>query len=260
MMKLSGIQEWHEKGYRGHGIRVMVAEPDPNNYHAKSVAEIVKMYAPECEVIMYDYNDYKEFDMAEYAIKNKVDIINTSYGINYPDNTFIETRAKEQYKRICDSGILVINSAGNEGKGTIKDNGLMDDRIINVGMVNKNLDLQIESSYDLKGSVDCCGIVGHTLKDGSVLWGTSEAAPYVSGLLAVLLSKQRLSYKDVIGFIAKHSMDIGKNGKDNETGHGVFRLPSFTNPLSVGMLNTKGKLIYVHKDFVYSAIQKGYTV
>lgn len=260
MMKLSGVHEWHEKGYRGQGIRVMVAEPNPTAYHALSVAEIVKMYAPECEVIMYDYDTFKEVDMADFAIKNKVDIINTSYGINYPDDTFIETRAREQYKRILDSGILVVNSSGNEGVETIKDNGLMDERIINVGMVDKTLSIPIESSYNSKGNLDCLGIVGHTLKDGSILWGTSEAAPYVTGLLAVLLSKQKLSYKDVVGFIARNSMDINEKGKDNQSGYGVFRLPSFNNPLSVPMVNTGGTELFVHKDFVKSALEKGYKV
>lgn len=260
MFNLSGVKEWHDKGYKGKGIRVMVAEPDPNNYHAKSVAEIVKIYAPECEIIMYDYNDYKETEMADFAIKNKIDIINTSYGINYPDNTFIETRAREQYKRICDAGILVVKSAGNEGENTIRDNGLMDERIINVGMVDRNLGIRIESSYDFKGSVDCMGIVGETLSDGTILWGTSEAAPYVTGLIATLLSKQKLSYKDVIGFIAKHSMDINTTGKDNETGYGVFRLPSFVNSLSVPMITPEGKSTFIHKDYVSIKIQEGYTV
>lgn len=260
MFNLSGAKEWHDKGYKGKGIRVMVAEPNPTNYHAKSVAEIVKIYAPECEIIMYDYNDFNEVGMADFAIQNKVDIINTSYGINYPDNTFIETRAREQYKRICDAGILVVKSSGNEGENAIKDNGLMDERIINVGMVDKKLYLPIESAYDFKGTVDCCGIVGETLSDGTILWGTSEAAPYVAGLLATLLSKQKLSYKDVIGFIAKNSMDINAIGRDNETGYGVFRLPSFVNPLAVRMISPDSKTTFVHKDFVQIKIEEGYMV
>lgn len=254
MFNLTGVKEWHDKGYKGQGIRVMVAEPDLNNYHAKSVAEIIKMYAPDCEVIMYDYENFKEVDMADFAIKNKVDIINTSYGINYPDNTFIEVRAKEQYKRICDAGILVINSAGNEGEGTIKDNGLMDDRIINVGMVTKELEVPIESSYG-NGTVDCGGLVGHKLKDGTILWGTSEASPYVSGLIACLLSKQRLAHKQVMMFIGKNSIPV-----DERIGYGLFMLPSFVNPLAVKMIRPDGKETYIHKDYVIDKINQNYKI
>ena len=257
MFKISGVQEWHEKGYKGKGIRVMVAEPDPNNYHAKSVEEIIKMYAPDCEVIMYDYENFKEIDMAEYAIKNKVDIINTSYGINYPDNTFVETRAKEQYKRILDAGIFVVNSAGNEGENGIKDNGLVDDRIINVGAVDKKLEIESYSSFDNTGKVDCCGMVGLVLKDGTILSGTSEASPYVAGLIACILSKNKMNLKDLALFMAKNSLDLPQ---DNKTGVGLFRLPCFDNYLSVRMTKPNGKEIFVHKDFVYNAIKKGYTV
>jgi subtilisin family serine protease len=225
MMTISNAKSWHDKGFRGKGIKVMIAEPNVTDYHANSVKEIVRMYAPEAEIIMFKYNSWKDDELMEFALRHKPHIINTSYGVGYPKGTFIEDRARQSYKRILDSGIIVINSAGNEGINTIKGNGVIDSRIINVGMCTVDLKVPSESSYDLRGTVDCCGLVGHKLKDGTILWGTSESAPYVTGLLATAMSKEKMNLIQVNEFIKKHSLDILAQGRDNISGNGLFVLP-----------------------------------
>jgi subtilisin family serine protease len=234
MMTISNAKSWHDKGFKGKGIKVMVAEPRLGDYHAESVRELVETYVPEATILMYQYESYKEVDMIDFALKNKVDIINTSFGVGYPRGTFIEDRAVAAYKKALDHGVIIINSAGNEGLGRMKDNALVDERIINVGMCTKQMSVPIESSYDLKGSVDCCGLVGHILKDGTVLWGTSEAAPYVTGLLAIVLSKEKMTVREIMTFIAEHSIDLLDRGKDNASGYGLLVLPKHithsTNP------------------------------
>jgi hypothetical protein len=258
MFALSGVKEWHDKGYKGKGVKVLVSEPDPTNYHGVSVVNKWLMYAPECEILTFKYENYNEKALVDFAIANGVHFINMSYGINYPDGSFIEDRAREQFKRALDKGIIIIKSAGNYGENGMRDNGTIDERISNVGMVNDKLEYLVESSYDDLGTVDCCGIVGDVLNDGTVLWGTSEACPGTGGLLSCVYFKEKLTPITALQYIAKHSMDINEPGKDNKTGWGVFRLPSFINPLSVKMSN-KGKEIFVHKDFVKDGFKKGYT-
>lgn len=257
---ISNIRSWHDAGYTGAGIKVLVAEPSLKDYHAKAVQEIIKIYAPGATILEYEYETYQEEKMIDFAIFNKVDIINTSYGVGYPSGTFIEDRAKKAYAKALNAGIFIINSAGNAGTESIKSNGLIDDRIINVGMCDNKLRVPIESSYTQKGDVDCCGLVGHKLKDGTILWGTSEAAPYVSGLLAVLLSKNRLNLAQVIEFINKHSLDLEAVGRDIRSGAGLFILPHLVNDKAVEMVNLKSKKIYVHRDYVHEAIKKGYKI
>lgn len=253
VMNVSGVKEWHNLGFKGKGIKVLVGELQADDYHANSVAEIVRSYAPEAYIEVYDYDDYQEEKMIDYAIKNNFDIINTSYGINYPKGTFIETRAKNAYRKALDHGILIVKSAGNQGLNTIKDNGLLDLRMINVGMVEKNLNIPRESSWG-NGEVDCGGLVGHKLDDGTYMWGTSESAPYVSGLLAVLLSKEKITLKQVLLYISENSIPINER-----VGAGLFRLPSFANPLSVEMFKTNGTKTFVHKDFALETLNlKGY--
>lgn len=156
------------------------------------------------EHLIEEYNWLKG---AEYADSVGADIINSSLGyteFDYPGfdhayasldgNSTIVTRAADM---AASKGILVINSAGNEGNDPWKyivapADG---DSVLSVGAVDANGDIAVFSSYGprvdrvVKPNVLAVGYGNYIQRNEnsySLGYGTSFAAPIISGMSACL--------------------------------------------------------------------------
>lgn len=123
------------------------------------------------------------------AIEYGVDIINMSLGSprNPTDPSF-----HQAIKEAHDAGIFIVAAAGNDG-GRINFPARYNE-VIAVGAINQNGDLCSFTSLGPEMSVVAPGdnIYSTWLNNQyAVLKGTSQAAPFVSGLIALILSKHR---------------------------------------------------------------------
>ena len=137
---------WHDQNIKGQGVSIMILDSGfqkllatqqsgdlpsnlqieyPGGYHTSSsehgtgCAEIVHDVAPEARLYLYLFNDLLGFENSvDRAIHNDIDIISYSSGFisGWGDGKGI---ACDIVNRAYNSGILFVNSAGNEAQSTI---------------------------------------------------------------------------------------------------------------------------------------------
>jgi subtilisin family serine protease len=165
----------------------------------------------------------------EYAIKLKPDIINMSLG-SYDKQPSLEPLYK---KLTYELNIPIVCAAGNFGK-----KGVMYPAkypyTISVGSYKEGGALSDFSSFSPENYVDFVApgdTVLSTYLNGqyAIMSGTSMAAPFVSGILALLISKYKTlgtSYKveELRNILASTSIDVGDAGRDNKFGYGVINV------------------------------------
>jgi serine protease AprX len=202
---------------------------------------------------------------AEYADSAGADIISSSLGYNTFDRSFqnytyqdldgkttLITRAAEW---AFAKGILVVNSAGNEGQNSWKYilSPADGEHVLAVGAVTSNRNLFNSSSrgpsYDGRIKPDVMALGSGTTvlsKNGNVTYanGTSFAAPLITGFAANLWQKfPHFSNAELLELIKK-SGDRANN-PDNDFGYGI---PSYKN-----VLKTQSKELNMQVGFVNPA-------
>lgn len=218
----------------GHGTHVagIIAAAD-NEIGVVGVAPKASLYI--CKVL--GDNGSGSFDWIakgiDWAIAEKVDIISMSLGSNM-GNEELHSAVKRAY----DKNITVVAAAGNDGD-EYKESDNIDyparyPEAIAVGAINKYLQRSWFSSNGEKLEISAPGedITSTYLKDGyAVLSGTSMAAPFVSGVLALLISKHKHTDDnktpiDTPTRIREHLVrtadDAGEIGKDRFYGYGII--------------------------------------
>jgi len=164
-------------------------------------------------------------DIAEainYAVDQNVDIINMSFG-GYNSLTM-----HEPIKNAYNEGIILVASSGNYGENevlyparfpeTIAVGATdINDNITNYSNEGGNLDLVAPG-----GSESTYGILSTSgyNKDYVEMVGTSMAAPYVSGVAALLLA-EGVSPSQIRHRLTSTAVDLGPAGKDNTYGYGL---------------------------------------
>ena len=162
----------------------------------------------------------------DWAVEQGANIINMSLGI--PAGVGRVKELEKACNRAVDSGVTVICAAGNEAGGVGQP--AIFDSVIAVAAVNSAKDhawfSNVGSSVDFASAgVD---VYSTYLKNGySKLSGTSMAAPAISGVAALIMSrhlkrgKSILSPDEVRERIRKIAFDIGPEGLDDKFGHGI---------------------------------------
>lgn len=174
----------------------------------------------------------------EWARQKGVHIINISLGADAP----LE-EVHQEIRVARDQGIFVVCAAGNDGTSEGLDFPARYDECISVGAVTRNRN-RWEISAGIGSSVghelDIVA-VGHLVRSTfprnldssgeSVRSGTSLAAPFVSGVLALALAKHQLfkdsktkieNLRNVLGHLLRTAIDLGPSGPDSQFGYGLI--------------------------------------
>ncbi|MBS1722315.1 MAG: S8 family peptidase [Armatimonadetes bacterium] len=170
----------------------------------------------------------------QYAIANGADIINMSLGSPSPppDSLYQQIRAA------AEKGIIVVCAAGNDAAAV--NYPARYEEVVAVAAVDQNGDIANFSSRD--GNVDVTApgvsIYSTSLNNGyAVLNGTSQAAPFISGVCALLLSHSRSTagvdpiknYLDMLVALDKVCDPKGRAGFAGRDGNIGFGIPDFAN-------------------------------
>lgn len=246
------IQELHKKGYKGQGIKVAVLDtgivshpdlstvhvedmtgtgPNDDHGHGTHVAGIIgalendqgiRGIAPECELYIFKVISAKTGSIEhvvagiDRAVEMGCQIINMSLGTTADVPILMQACA-----RAAEKGVLLICASGNSGSESISYPGAYDSCIA-VGSVNREKKVSAFTSFGQPLDVMAPGekILSTYLGNGyAVLSGTSMAAPWMSGMCALLMSAGlQVDYK----LIVDSTNDIKSPGFDHESGYGIF--------------------------------------
>ena len=173
------------------------------------------------------------------------------------------------YKQAVDNGMIIVNSAGNRGRAypdkpshyatRVDENGdlYLNGQWLIVGAVGSTNEIASWSNraghicsnleYTDGVATGCndeyrirdffvvapgSGIYSTAVTGGNMpLSGTSQAAPYVTGSLAILKQAwPQLEPEQLVGLITSTATDLGDEGVDDVYGHGLVDLDSATQP------------------------------
>ncbi|MEQ7049300.1 S8 family peptidase [Paenibacillaceae sp. P-4] len=168
----------------------------------------------------------------EWCIRNNMDVINMSLGLNGASASL-----RSMVKRAHRKGIVIVSSAGNEGRNSGKiDQPASYPEVIAVAATDKNNRIASFSSRGRGIDVAAPGsdIVSTSNKQGFITnSGTSMAAPHVSGTAALLLAHNR---KVKPSLIRKLLMDTARplNGYSRHSqGSGLIQADRAFSSLSI---------------------------
>lgn len=176
---------------------------------------------------------------------NRIDFINMSLGApgEYYKSRPAELEAYEKAINACvDSGIAVIVAAGNAGREVVEYPACFQS-VISVAAVDQDKKVAMFSTRS--NEVDVCQVGVDVLSawfDGGYVKfnGTSMAAPIVSGIAALLISKwkamhngERMPENLLWETLKYNTVDIGVPGIDKETGAGFCTLQPLTGSLKM---------------------------
>jgi hypothetical protein len=232
-LEYNNIPEWHKNGVTGKGINVWNTEG--LSEHGKMVDVRLLHSAPDCNIlkasismkhnnteILYSYADYdgKRMELEELIRDYKVQIITRSIGGSSKTGGVVSKFWNGIKER---NNVSIFNSAGNEGsKGTT--GAFPPDVSSYIAAANLVKGRPVRANYSSIGeAVDFINFTGD-------FTGTSFAAPYTAGMVALLRQRYgEMSDEEVYKYLVMISQDMNEEGKDEHTGHGLPILPPFKN-------------------------------
>ena len=211
---------------------------------ARSFSRSIIGIAPEAELYIGKVTDQNSGGNPEslragieWARQKEVHIINISLGSDAPLD-----EVHREIKLAREKGIFVVCAAGNDGTSDGLDFPARYDECISVGAVTRN-----RNRWEI--STGAGSSVGHELdivavgqlvrstfprnlssSGESVRSGTSLAAPFVTGVLALALAKHQIlggstpivSLRNVLGHLLRTAIDLGPIGPDPQFGFGLI--------------------------------------
>jgi serine protease len=253
---LPGFDAVHGDGHANddevHGTHVAstVAEATNNELAVAGLAfgcsiMPVKVLDQNGEGTAFEFADGMDYATAyREGGTNPVRVINLSLGFNGTSQT-----VRRAVDRATQAGILVVAAAGNDGTVGVSYPAAHDD-VLAVGAVDGRKRRARYSSYGPELDVMAPGGDNRRDDDGDGLgdWifqqtidpdaleagrydeftvlgivGTSQAAPHVSALAALLFSQGVGDARSVRAAIEQTAEDLGAPGRDDEYGHGLIR-------------------------------------
>ncbi|MBT2756687.1 S8 family serine peptidase [Mesobacillus foraminis] len=274
-----GVQTSHPelKGKIVAPYNVVTGKPTlPADHHGTHVAGIIAAsfnkagtagVAPNIKIMPINVfsGEYADtFDIASavyYAADHQANVINMSLGSYYYSAVMKEAVAYARTK-----GAVVVAAAGNEDLN-FNTYPAAFPNVIGVSALNKDNKITIFSNYGRYIDFAAPGIdIYSTVAGGkyNTMDGTSMAAPQVSGVAALVLSKNPLlSPAEVESILKNSSVDLGSKGRDNYYGYGridAYRaLQKTPSPVSV----TAGKTFNMsgsNRTYISVTAKKGSTV
>ncbi len=165
----------------------------------------------------------------DWAVANGAKVLNLSLGGERNPFDKGGSLSCEAVGRAYDAGVVVIVAAGNAaGAGNPRNEPASCRGALSVAAVDEVLNRTFFSSFDESVGISAPGRrvvssipVGADLPYAS--WnGTSMAAPFVSGVAALIIAKNPgISAAEVVQILKDSSNDLGVTGSDPETGSGL---------------------------------------
>ena len=245
---LIGISDMHDAGYTGDGVVVAIFDAGPEQLIAGAYGADYILCITEDVDSEYRIEEYNWVRAAEFADSLGVDIINSSLGYNFFDDSEMNY-SKEDLdgqtavitkgaNMAAEKGIIVVSSAGNEGNISWKTITVPADAngIIAVGAVNSEYK---KAGFSSVGPSTDDRIKPELVAYGTsvTLWrqeqgtsnssGTSFSAPQIAALAAGLREANpewtSKELRDQLIFSGSQY-----NEPDNELGYGI---PDFTRAM-----------------------------
>lgn len=161
----------------------------------------------------------------EWAIEHKMNVINISIGS--PDYS---AALEEVCNKAYQAGIVIVASAGNYSPGTVLYPAAFDS-VIAVSATYQTDTIGTFSSYGPQVELAAPGhnILSTAIGGGYItLYGTSQAAPHVAGVAALLFSRGMLDANrdgriadEIRAQLAATARDLGEPGRDIYYGYGL---------------------------------------
>ncbi len=232
---------------QGHGTHVAgIVAAANNEFGVVGVAPKANIYG----VKVLGDNGSGSYDMIvagiNWAIENNMDIISMSLGSNQGSD-YLHDAIKRAYAK----NITIVCAAGNDGD-TYDDNDIdypgRYEEVICVGAINKYMERSWFSSDGEELDIAAPGEDINSTHLGNkyaILSGTSMATPFVTGVLALLISKHRKDPTsktpiDTPAKIREHLIrtadDAGEIGKDNFYGYGIVNPGALLKGVDVSAL------------------------
>ncbi|KAB8138053.1 S8 family serine peptidase [Gracilibacillus oryzae] len=215
----------------GHGTHVAgIIGALNNDEGVVGVAPDTDLYAIKSLDINGEGRQADIIEGVEWAIAQDLDIINLSVTTPIPSIAL-----KKAVEAADEAGILVVAASGNaeDGEGQITDDVLFPSRfssVISVGAIDKRLEKTYFSyqgaSLDFVAPGEDIYSTYFEAPDYITMSGTSMAAPYVTGILALYKEVYPdMDNQSLIKIVQNKAKDIGAKGRDDVYGYGLIQGP-----------------------------------
>ena len=237
----SGIDGSHEDLHVAGGYNTITDDPydvDLNGHGTHVAGIIAGLYndvgivgvAPAVElyslVVLDEEGEGSSINLIEaieWVVDNNIPIVNMSLGMS-ESSTALENAINEAHAL----GHIFIGAAGNDGESGGSDNMSYPAKYANVIAVGATDDDDTRASYSSYGPALDIMAPGTSIRSTfpndqyGYSSGTSMAAPFVSGVIALMLQKNSsLSQDDILSLLTNNAEDLGLSS--NEQGAGLLR-------------------------------------
>ncbi len=166
-------------------------------------------------------SDWRMFAAAiDYAVENGADIINLSIYANGKPPSYFESAV---HKAVAE-GVIVVGIAGNDGTSQVS-YPAKSPHVVAVSAVDRSNHVASFSNHGTEVDIASPGDKITSLFPGGIVGsssGTSFAAPFVSGTLALILSANpQITGSQAVSILKETAVDLGTKGHDWYFGHGL---------------------------------------
>ncbi len=211
----------------GHGTHVAgIISARNNSIGVIGVAPYAQLYAVK---VLDAYGGGYISDIIEgidWAVQNNMDVVSLSLGTRTYSQALNDTTVNAY-----NAGILLVAAAGNSGDGNISTDDVLYpakfDSVIAVSAIDSN---NIAPFWSADGSEVELAAPGVDIYSTWLNYGypnqsgTSMAAPFVSGVAALVKSRDlSMTPQEIRDVLANNAIDLGDAGRDNVYGFGLVQ-------------------------------------
>jgi len=229
--KFLNVDKYHEQGFTGKGFIVFNSESGKSK-HGQMTNRVLREFAPDVTVIngrtggRTKGSEIIEYYMIINDVKYEFEYGIRHFGIKLMTTSLAEAQINKVLQEYLKgvqgrTGLIMFNSAGNDGTAGAAGKYVKNDTAIAVGagVIYADGSVKITHYSAVDDEVDFIAPMG----TGS---GTSAASPALTGITALLLQRYGdFNQAECVEILKNISIDIGQPGKDSKYGWGMPVLP-----------------------------------